>query len=114
MHKNYGVIILLALASLSTSAYACRDVSLAQAYASSDIALVGFVSSVSIPSLEQVDNVSSETALGRVAWGERLVRVVVSDVRKGSAGKVQTLKVSTCRGAFVEPGDRVIGDFLFC
>lgn len=107
--RKRAAALSVVLTFLSTTTNACRNAPLEQVYRWSDIALVGFVSSVSIPSLEEIDSkLTSETALGRLAWGDRVVRVVVSSVRKGRASKVQVVEVSACNGGWVEPGDRVV------
>ena len=109
MRTKTSVLISVMLALCPTSAFACREVPADQAYAMSDTVLVGYVSSISIPGLAHLEGpVDDGRAFAHLVDGMRVVRVVVSETRKGTADPVEVMEVTRCHGFFVKPGEKVV------
>jgi len=105
-----SVVTCIVFLGLSWSANACRlDIPQEQRLPASDIAVIGRISGVYIPSLEQADaptyapHVSVASVLA-----DKEVRISVVEVLKGKAPTVLSVKVGDCQGGAVAvPGNMV-------
>jgi len=105
--KYLSALALLLAAPLTANS--CRDLPADLQFQISDIVVIGWVSSIKIPSLESLPTGSSDfEAFDKTIDGERKFEIVVTETRKGIADRVLSLDLDRCTGAYSHIGSRVI------
>jgi hypothetical protein len=100
---------LMVLAACPVTAFACREPSQDVQFKDADTVLVGWISSASAPELETLAPGSTDTgAFNQSINSGRVLRIIVTETRKGRSVAQQTVEVSRCTGAYNNVGFRVI------
>ncbi|KFN41409.1 hypothetical protein [Arenimonas oryziterrae] len=103
------ILFFLTLALAPACATACRQLQPDVRFELAQTVVVGWVSSATMQDLESLPPGSDDfAAFDKVIDGNRDLRIVVTETRKGHATNRLSIKVGLCTGSFINAGQRVI------